>query len=970
MTRKIILILMSAVFILYSGNSFAVSAEEHSFISPEDIAGMSDVQPAFPSEMRAVSVTPSVDFLGGKSDGTGYSETEVLGEINALLDNIASLSMNTVILNTSLSSEQIFYDEDLNSGMSRSITDYFSETALSRGFYLYLDLDIGNALDRFGDASLNDKIDRLAVLMRNITIKYSPDGIILDGYYEENSAGAFAEYMQNGSGIGYEQWLYEKNAYIISVAADAVKRTSGSTAVGLAVRDVWANSEELSGGSDTHSDFQALFDGHSDTLTYVRSGIADLVLLYTSEGISSSRVPYNTVTEWWNTAAAGSDTRLYIMHENQNICTGANGWDYPDELVKQVMESRKLSQCKGNAFTSLSSLNENREQSTDVLLKAFDDRIDENGLNFSLDMTLPKQTDFRTEETSVIFAGSFDPNFTVYFQGEPVKLNGAGRFYFNIALDVGENVFTFENKGHTVTYHITRTVRVLKDAQPRGEDIYADGGTELSIVAAAYKGSTVEAHIEDTVVPLLPIEGLTDDIDPNSAYTVYRGIFKLPEGSASGIRDMGNIKVYASYPMGDEKILECITGSRIYVNKSEIIPLPDIHSETSVTPADGRLVKILNDNTMIWSSKNTLTEPVPDCTRLPAGTSDILDSTVSYSGISYYITKTGRRIKQSDAELSDENISSANSVELTACYTAEGDTVMAFSLTDKLPFSVSFGGFSYRNGNNGAYYTDSFKADTVYIDFDYVTDIVRSGTPLPSENCVFSSYEWSEYDGKARLALKLSSAGCYDGMKSHYDGNTLLLSFNGIDRSLAGMTVVIDPGHGYIGNGKFDPGAVQYIREQEANLGISKKLEEKLKAAGVNVIRLNTENTDYVTPQRAETARRYDPDLYIAIHCNSGSAGATGGEAYYFMPYSQPLAAAVSVRLGEVLSDIHGGGDYNRGEKYNYFYVTQQQEFPSILAECGFVSNYDEAMALSDEERQNDFAQALFNGIEDYVTTR
>ena len=211
MTKKIISILMSAVFILYSGNSFAVSAEEHSFISPEDIAGMSDVQPAFPSEMRAVSVTPSVDFLGGKSDGTGYSETEVLGEINTLLDNIASLSMNTVILNTSLSSEQIFYDEDLNSGMSRSITDYFSETALSRGFYLYLDLDIGNALDRFGDASLNDKIDRLAVLMRNITIKYSPDGIILDGYYEENSAGAFAEYMQNGSGIGYEQWLYEKN---------------------------------------------------------------------------------------------------------------------------------------------------------------------------------------------------------------------------------------------------------------------------------------------------------------------------------------------------------------------------------------------------------------------------------------------------------------------------------------------------------------------------------------------------------------------------------------------------------------------------------------------------------------------------------------------------------------------------------------------------------------------------------------
>ena len=46
---------------------------------------------------------------------------------------------------------------------------------------------------------------------------------------------------------------------------------------------------------------------------------------------------------------------------------------------------------------------------------------------------------------------------------------------------------------------------------------------------------------------------------------------------------------------------------------------------------------------------------------------------------------------------------------------------------------------------------------------------------------------------------------------------------------------MVDPGHGCTGADTFDPGAVGHIKEQEANLAIAKLVEEKLKAAMVQL---------------------------------------------------------------------------------------------------------------------------------------
>ena len=49
-------------------------------------------------------------------------------------------------------------------------------------------------------------------------------------------------------------------------------------------------------------------------------------------------------------------------------------------------------------------------------------------------------------------------------------------------------------------------------------------------------------------------------------------------------------------------------------------------------------------------------------------------------------------------------------------------------------------------------------------------------------------------------------------------------------------------------------------------------------------------------------------------------------------------------------------------------WTTKQQDFPSVLIEMGFVSNYEDAMALANSNDQDGIAQAIGDGIKEYVT--
>ena len=97
-----------------------------------------------------------------------------------------------------------------------------------------------------------------------------------------------------------------------------------------------------------------------------------------------------------------------------------------------------------------------------------------------------------------------------------------------------------------------------------------------------------------------------------------------------------------------------------------------------------------------------------------------------------------------------------------------------------------------------------------------------------------------------------------------------------------------------------------------------------------------------------------------------------GQEAYYFTPYSQPLAESVSASLGKYFSrNVYAdGADMNKGALYNVFWVTRVPDFPSVLLELGYVRNKADADALADDGHQQGMAYAIADGIEDYLNRK
>ena len=172
--------------------------------------------------------------------------------------------------------------------------------------------------------------------------------------------------------------------------------------------------------------------------------------------------------------------------------------------------------------------------------------------------------------------------------------------------------------------------------------------------------------------------------------------------------------------------------------------------------------------------------------------------------------------------------------------------------------------------------------------------------------------------------------------------------------------VFIDPGHG-----GSDPGAIGNGNEEaDLNLQISKRVETKLKAKGIEVKMSRTTDVFYGLSERAKMANNYGADVFVSIHQNSAtSASANGIETYYH------TNKATHKPLSQEIQDmaIENTGARNRGVKSANLTVLGVSTMPSALFEGGFISNPSESAKLATPEYQEKLANAIANGIEAYL---
>lgn len=190
------------------------------------------------------------------------------------------------------------------------------------------------------------------------------------------------------------------------------------------------------------------------------------------------------------------------------------------------------------------------------------------------------------------------------------------------------------------------------------------------------------------------------------------------------------------------------------------------------------------------------------------------------------------------------------------------------------------------------------------------------------------------------------------------------------------IKVVLDAGHGGIDNGV--TGVMTNVKESELNLSVVKKLEAYLVGAGMNVVLtrssgaglygIATQNRKKKDMQkRKEIINNAKPTLVVSIHMNKYSVSTRRGAQVFYKQSDEngkKLATCVQSSFNSMEESVRTctalTGDY---------YILNCSEYPSIIAECGFLSNPEDEALLITEEYQNSIAYAIFKGIVEYLVS-
>ena len=177
------------------------------------------------------------------------------------------------------------------------------------------------------------------------------------------------------------------------------------------------------------------------------------------------------------------------------------------------------------------------------------------------------------------------------------------------------------------------------------------------------------------------------------------------------------------------------------------------------------------------------------------------------------------------------------------------------------------------------------------------------------------------------------------------------------------VMIVIDPGHGGEDPGKV---GVNGALEKELNLKIADKLKKLLEEKNIQIVM--TREDDFVPEsKREDLQKRVDlinevkPEIVICIHQNSFTDQTVAGPQVFYHGGSD-ISKQIAQMLQEELWLVDE--EHQRQIKGNEnYYMLSETEVPTVIVECGFLSNAADEEKLKTEEYQEQIAHAICTGI-------
>lgn len=242
-----------------------------------------------------------------------------------------------------------------------------------------------------------------------------------------------------------------------------------------------------------------------------------------------------------------------------------------------------------------------------------------------------------------------------------------------------------------------------------------------------------------------------------------------------------------------------------------------------------------------------------------------------------------------------------------------------------------------------------------------------------SQSSDVKSIKLEQKNGKTSIIIKTNEIRGF----SIYEESGILYIKTGDPKDIYDKIVVLDAGHG-----GSDPGALgNGLKEADRTLAIvnaAKKYFDRDDNIKVYYTRTTNSqdnittgssglNTSTSLKARTDLANTLEADLFISVHINSASSSsARGTEVYYSSKNNEPSKSGLtSQKLANMMYQplVQAVGSTKRGVKASNFYVVRYTNMPSILMECAFISNSQDANILKNQSKIDDIGKAIYNTV-------
>ncbi len=192
--------------------------------------------------------------------------------------------------------------------------------------------------------------------------------------------------------------------------------------------------------------------------------------------------------------------------------------------------------------------------------------------------------------------------------------------------------------------------------------------------------------------------------------------------------------------------------------------------------------------------------------------------------------------------------------------------------------------------------------------------------------------------------------------------------------------VILDAGHGGEDCGAI---GVNGVYEKDINLSMSNILASYFRAVGVFVVETRTDDKLLYDPNtvehghkkstdlanRAKIADGYTNAVFISIHMNSFPEEKYCGLQVWYQNKNTESERLATLLQGGVKTRLQPENNRKVKPSNGSMYLLDHVSCPSVLVECGFLTNSTECEKLSDAEYQKELSFVLFCVIMDYLNT-